>query len=124
MYLERDNVVKCSQKPVLGLGCWKEDLELNSNYENPNTQNMSGMFIVHRHPFLGGRGRGRVSVFYSPDTLPPVAVPAFACFFSAIGALKRVRPFIPKETAIQIYNALVLPNFDYCSPVETVSVAN
>ena len=36
---------------------------------------------------------------------------------SAIGALKRVRPFIPKETAIQIYNALILPNFDYCSPV-------
>ena len=37
--------------------------------------------------------------------------------FSAIGAFKRVRPFIPKETAIQIYNALILPNFDYCSPV-------
>ena len=36
---------------------------------------------------------------------------------SAIGALKRVRPFIPKETAIQIYNALILPNFDYCSTV-------
>ena len=36
---------------------------------------------------------------------------------SAIGAIKRVRPFIPKETAIQIYNALILPNFDYCSPV-------
>ena len=36
---------------------------------------------------------------------------------SAIGALKRVLPFIPKETAIQIYNALILPNFDYCSPV-------
>ena len=28
-----------------------------------------------------------------------------------------MRPFIPKETAIQIYNALILPNFDYCSPV-------
>ena len=28
---------------------------------------------------------------------------------SAIGALKRVRPFIPKETAIQIYNALIVP---------------
>ena len=36
---------------------------------------------------------------------------------SVIGALKRVRPFIPKETAIKIYNALILPNFDYCIPV-------
>ena len=36
---------------------------------------------------------------------------------SAIGSLKRVRPFISKETAIQIYNALIMPHFDYCSPV-------
>ena len=36
---------------------------------------------------------------------------------SAIGALKRVRPFISKETAILIYNTLILPHFDYCSPV-------
>ena len=36
---------------------------------------------------------------------------------SAIGALKRVRPFIPNETAIQIYNALIVPYIDYCSPV-------
>ena len=36
---------------------------------------------------------------------------------SAIGALKRVRPFILKETAIQIYNALIVPHFDDCSPV-------
>ena len=35
----------------------------------------------------------------------------------AIGALKRVRPFISKETAIQIYNALIMPYFDYCGPV-------
>ena len=28
-----------------------------------------------------------------------------------------MRPFIPTETAIQIYNGLILPNFDYCSPV-------
>ena len=34
-----------------------------------------------------------------------------------IGALKRVRPFISKETAIQIYNALIMPHFDYCSPI-------
>ena len=36
---------------------------------------------------------------------------------SAIGALKRVRPFIPTDVAVQIYNALTLPHFDYCSPV-------
>ena len=36
---------------------------------------------------------------------------------SAIGALKRVRPFIPTDIAVQIYNALILPHFDYCSPV-------
>ena len=36
---------------------------------------------------------------------------------SAIGALKRMRPFISKETAIQIYDALIMPHFDYCSIV-------
>ena len=36
---------------------------------------------------------------------------------SAIGALKRVRPFISKDFAVQIYNALILPYFEYCSPV-------
>ena len=36
---------------------------------------------------------------------------------SAIGALKRVRPFVPTDVAVQIYNALILPHFDYCSPV-------
>ena len=35
----------------------------------------------------------------------------------AIGALKRVRPFISTDVAVQIYNALILPHFDYCSPV-------
>ena len=28
-----------------------------------------------------------------------------------------MRPFISKETAFQIYNALIMPHFDYCSPV-------
>ena len=36
---------------------------------------------------------------------------------SAIGALKRVRPFIRTYVAVQIYNALILPHFYYCSPV-------
>ena len=36
---------------------------------------------------------------------------------SAIGALKRMRPFISMDTAIRVYNPLILPHFDYCSPV-------
>ena len=36
---------------------------------------------------------------------------------SAIGALKQKRPFISESTALQIYQALILPQFDYCSPV-------
>ena len=36
---------------------------------------------------------------------------------SAIGALKRIRPFASQSTAIQIYNALIQPHLDYCSPV-------
>ena len=35
----------------------------------------------------------------------------------AIGALKLVRPLISKETAIQIYNTLIMPHFHYCIPV-------
>ena len=31
---------------------------------------------------------------------------------SAIRALERVRPFVLKETAIQIYNALIMPQSD------------
>ena len=33
----------------------------------------------------------------------------------AIGALKRVRPFISVKAALQIYHALIRPYFDYCS---------
>ena len=36
---------------------------------------------------------------------------------SAIGALKRIRPFISESTALQIYQELILPHFDYCRPV-------
>ena len=36
---------------------------------------------------------------------------------SAIGALKRVRPFISEHTVLQIYQALILPHFDYCRSV-------
>lgn len=36
---------------------------------------------------------------------------------SAIGALKRVRPFISRKTAVQLYFALIQPHFDYCCSV-------
>ena len=36
---------------------------------------------------------------------------------SAIGALKRIRSLISRSTAVQIYNALIQPHFDYCAPV-------
>ena len=36
---------------------------------------------------------------------------------SAIGALKRIRPFVSQSTAIHIYNALIQVHLDYCSPV-------
>ena len=36
---------------------------------------------------------------------------------SAIGALKRLRPFICDDTAILLYRALIEPYFDYCCPV-------
>ena len=42
---------------------------------------------------------------------------------SAIGALKRVRPFISKDFAVQIYNALILPYFDYPARFGIVLVA-
>ena len=36
---------------------------------------------------------------------------------AAIGALKRVRPFISTASATLIYQALIQPHFDYCSSV-------
>lgn len=36
---------------------------------------------------------------------------------SAISILKRSRPYITKQTAIQVYDALILPHLDYCSEV-------
>ena len=36
---------------------------------------------------------------------------------SGIGVLKRSRPFVPFETLLCIYNALVQPHFDYCSVI-------
>jgi hypothetical protein len=36
---------------------------------------------------------------------------------SAIGALKRIRPFVSTRTAVQVYQALIQPHFDYCCSV-------
>ena len=36
---------------------------------------------------------------------------------SAIGALKRIRPYVTTDTAIQLYRALIQPYFDYCCSV-------
>ena len=36
---------------------------------------------------------------------------------SAIGALKRIRPYITTNTAVQVYQALIQPHFDYCCSV-------
>ena len=36
---------------------------------------------------------------------------------SGIGALKRIRPFVPHRTLRFIYNSLVKPYFDYCNVV-------
>ena len=36
---------------------------------------------------------------------------------SAIGAIKRVKPFVPQSTLLCIYNSLVQPQFDCCSLV-------
>lgn len=36
---------------------------------------------------------------------------------SCLGALKRTRKFVTKDCAIQMYNALITPHFDYCSEV-------
>ena len=36
---------------------------------------------------------------------------------SAVGAIKRVKPFVPQSTLLDIYNSLVQPHFDYCSLV-------
>ena len=36
---------------------------------------------------------------------------------SAIGALKKARPFISCKTAVQVYTALIQPHFDYCCSV-------
>ena len=35
---------------------------------------------------------------------------------SGVGAIRRIRVFVDRETLISFYNALVRPHFNYCSP--------
>jgi hypothetical protein len=34
-----------------------------------------------------------------------------------MGALKRIKNYVDRDTLISIYNALIRPHFDYCSEV-------
>ena len=36
---------------------------------------------------------------------------------AGVGAIRRIRPFISPATLKLIYNAIVQPYFDYCSPL-------
>jgi hypothetical protein len=36
---------------------------------------------------------------------------------AGIGILKRIKPYVPANTFISIYNAPIQPYFDYCSPL-------
>ena len=36
---------------------------------------------------------------------------------SGIGAIRRIRDFVDRDTLISVYNALIRPHFDYCSEV-------
>ena len=36
---------------------------------------------------------------------------------SGIGAMRRIRDFVDRDTLISVYNALIRPHFDYCSEV-------
>ncbi len=36
---------------------------------------------------------------------------------ASIGILKRIKPYVPANALILIYNALIQPYFDYCSPL-------
>ena len=36
---------------------------------------------------------------------------------AGIGVMRRAKPYFTKETLLNIYNAIVLPYFDYCSPL-------
>ena len=36
---------------------------------------------------------------------------------AGIGIMRRIKPYVPRKTLQDIYNGLVMPYFDYCSPL-------
>ena len=36
---------------------------------------------------------------------------------AGIGALRRIKPFVPLGTLVTLYRSLIEPYFDYCSPL-------
>ena len=36
---------------------------------------------------------------------------------AGIGIMRRIKPYVPRKTSLDIYNELVMPYFDYCSPL-------
>ena len=36
---------------------------------------------------------------------------------SSIGALRRIKPFVPQSSLVTLYKSLIQPYFDYCSPL-------
>jgi hypothetical protein len=36
---------------------------------------------------------------------------------SGIGALRRIKPFVPQSSLVRLYKSLIQPYFDYCSPL-------
>ena len=46
-----------------------------------------------------------------------VVLTIFAKKCAGISAIRRVKPYVDKETLISIYNAIVRPYFDYCCEV-------
>jgi hypothetical protein len=36
---------------------------------------------------------------------------------SGIGALRRIKPFVPQSSLVTLYKSLIEPYFDHCSPI-------
>ena len=36
---------------------------------------------------------------------------------AGIGAMKRIKPYVPHKTLQDVYKTLIQPHFDYCSPL-------
>ena len=36
---------------------------------------------------------------------------------AGIGIMRRIKPYVPRKTLLDIYNGLLMPYFDYCSPL-------